>query len=84
MREAGCAEVECNVWVGVFVPARTPAEIITPLNHGIVKVAGRPGVRDRLAALGFASAAAACSAWIGGALRLSQDATHHLPGVLSE
>jgi len=47
-----------DLWLGVFVPARTPKEIITPLNHEIVKAVALPDVQDRLVALGFESAAA--------------------------
>jgi tripartite-type tricarboxylate transporter receptor subunit TctC len=49
--EAGYGEVECGVWAGVFVPARTPKEIIMPLNHEIVKAIALPD--NRLVALGF-------------------------------
>jgi tripartite-type tricarboxylate transporter receptor subunit TctC len=45
MREAGYAEVECDVWVGVLVPARTPTEIITLPSHEIVQAVALPELR---------------------------------------
>jgi tripartite-type tricarboxylate transporter receptor subunit TctC len=46
MREAGYAEVECDVWVGVLVPARTPKEIITLPSHEIVEAVALPELRN--------------------------------------
>lgn len=40
-------------WASVFAPAGTPRVIIDKLNAQIVKAVHFPGVRDRLAALGF-------------------------------
>jgi len=35
-------------WVGVFAPARTPANVINKINDAIVKVVARPDVQDKL------------------------------------
>lgn len=35
-------------WVGVFAPAKTPRVIVDKLNAALVKVAGRPDVRQQL------------------------------------
>jgi tripartite-type tricarboxylate transporter receptor subunit TctC len=53
MAEAGFPEVEGEFWVGMFVPAGTPADIIALLNQEIGKVVVLPDMRQRLAALGF-------------------------------
>jgi tripartite-type tricarboxylate transporter receptor subunit TctC len=57
MREAGFAEVECNVWVAILVPAGTPKDIIALLNHETVSAVAQPDVKERLVALGFEPAA---------------------------
>jgi tripartite-type tricarboxylate transporter receptor subunit TctC len=53
MAEAGFPEVESEFWVGMFVPAGTPADIIAVLNTEIGKAVALPDMRQRLAALGF-------------------------------
>jgi tripartite-type tricarboxylate transporter receptor subunit TctC len=53
MAEAGFPDVEMDAWIGVFVPAGTPSEIVALLNRTIVAVVTRPNVRERLATLGF-------------------------------
>jgi tripartite-type tricarboxylate transporter receptor subunit TctC len=53
MREAGFSDVECNVWLGVLVPARTPKDIIALLNQEIVRAGALPEVQNHLVALGF-------------------------------
>jgi tripartite-type tricarboxylate transporter receptor subunit TctC len=53
MAEAGFPEVEGEFWVGMFVPAGTPPDIIAVLNKEIGKVVALPDMRQRLAALGF-------------------------------
>lgn len=35
-------------WVGVFAPARTPANVINKINDAIVKVVARPDVQEKL------------------------------------
>jgi tripartite-type tricarboxylate transporter receptor subunit TctC len=53
MREAGYPQVECDAWVGVLAPAKTPKEIVTLLHQEIVKAVTVPAVENRLVALGF-------------------------------
>jgi tripartite-type tricarboxylate transporter receptor subunit TctC len=52
-REAGYPEVECDAAVGVLVPAKTPAEVVTLLNREIAAAVALPEVQERLATLGF-------------------------------
>ena len=58
MREAGFSDVECNVWLGILVPAGTPKDIIALLNQEIVRADALPDVHDHLVALGFEPTAA--------------------------
>jgi tripartite-type tricarboxylate transporter receptor subunit TctC len=51
--EAGVADAEYPIWLGLFLPAKTPREIVDKLNHETLKALQEPKVRDRLAALGF-------------------------------
>src|SRR5215813_1862341 len=53
MAEAGFPEVEGNFWVGLFVPAGTPAEIVTLLHREVGNAAALPDMQQRLDALGF-------------------------------
>jgi tripartite-type tricarboxylate transporter receptor subunit TctC len=50
--EAGFANSDYNFWIGMFVPAKTPREIIDRLHEETAKVLQMPGVREKLAALG--------------------------------
>jgi tripartite-type tricarboxylate transporter receptor subunit TctC len=51
--EAGFANAEYPLWLGVFLPAKTPREIVDKLNRETLKALQEPKVRDKLAALGF-------------------------------
>ena len=53
MREAGYPQVECDAWVGVLAPAKTPKEIVTLLHQEMVKAVKVPEVEKRLVSLGF-------------------------------
>jgi tripartite-type tricarboxylate transporter receptor subunit TctC len=53
MAEAGYPEIEGDSWVGVLVPAGTPKDIISLLNHEIVKVIALPDMKARLGELGY-------------------------------
>jgi tripartite-type tricarboxylate transporter receptor subunit TctC len=53
MAEAGLADQEAYTWQGVLVPAGTPKEIVDFLYHALLKVIGKPEVKERFAALGF-------------------------------
>jgi tripartite-type tricarboxylate transporter receptor subunit TctC len=51
--EAGYPILEGDQWLGVFVPATTPEEIITLLHHKIVEFVAQPDMKERLEALDF-------------------------------
>ena len=50
--EAGFANSDYNFWLGMFVPANTPRDIVERLNQETVKVLHMPAVREKLATLG--------------------------------
>jgi tripartite-type tricarboxylate transporter receptor subunit TctC len=52
LAEAGFANAEYSFWIGVFLPAKTPASIIEKLAYETRKALAEPKVKDRLAALG--------------------------------
>ena len=52
--ESGYPDYQFTSWVGVLVPAATPANIVATLNAYVVKAMHSPGVIDRLAADGTA------------------------------
>ena len=47
--EAGYKELVIEQWLGVFVPAGTPAEIVARLNAEIGKALAEPAIRERYA-----------------------------------
>jgi tripartite-type tricarboxylate transporter receptor subunit TctC len=49
-RESGIADIEATAWIGVVVPARTPAPIVDRLNREIVAILREPGTVDKLRA----------------------------------
>lgn len=51
--EAGFANAEYPFWVGMFLPAKTPRDIVDKLNRETLKALQEPKVRDKLTALGF-------------------------------
>jgi tripartite-type tricarboxylate transporter receptor subunit TctC len=51
-KEAGY-DIEGTGWYGVFVPAKTPADIVERLNAAVVAAIKTPLVRERLLALGL-------------------------------
>jgi len=51
--EAGYPILEGDQWLGVFVPATTPEEIITLLHRKIVEFVAQPDMKERLEALDF-------------------------------
>ena len=50
--EAGFSNAENPTWLGLFVPARTPREIVATLHDETLKALQEPKVKARLAALG--------------------------------
>jgi tripartite-type tricarboxylate transporter receptor subunit TctC len=51
--EAGFANAEYPLWLGMFLPAKTPRAIVDKLNHETLKALQEPKVREKLAGLGF-------------------------------
>jgi len=51
--EAGFPDVECDVWIGLFVPTRTPKEIIALLNSETSEIVALPEMKERLISFGF-------------------------------
>lgn len=68
MIEAGVSGMELDAsWYGVFLPAKTPATIVTKLHSEIRTALKAPAVRDSLAAIGMepvGSAPAAFGAFV--------------------
>src|SRR5258708_504029 len=52
--EAGVAGYEASAWYGVYLPAKTPPEIVTRLNRALVGVLELPERRERIAQFGAA------------------------------
>jgi tripartite-type tricarboxylate transporter receptor subunit TctC len=50
--EAGFANAEYPFWIGLFLPAKTPRNIVDKLYSESVKALANPMVRDKLVALG--------------------------------
>ncbi len=53
MIEAGYPDIEGDGWVGVFVPARTPKDIVTLLHDEIAAILALPDIRTNLTMIGF-------------------------------
>src|SRR5262249_605966 len=51
--EAGVADAEYAFWLGLFLPAKTPRDIVDKLNHETLKALQEPKVREKLSMLGF-------------------------------
>ena len=50
--ESGLPGFDYNLWVGLFAPAGTPAEVVDKLNRDVNRVLTQADVRERLASLG--------------------------------
>lgn len=50
--EAGFADAEYPIWFALFLPAKTPREIVDKLNRETLQALQAPKLRDRLAQLG--------------------------------
>jgi tripartite-type tricarboxylate transporter receptor subunit TctC len=46
--EAGFPAAECNVWVGLLAPVKTPKDLIARLSDEIRKISELPAVREKL------------------------------------
>ena len=53
--ESGLPGFDYNLWVGMFAPAGTPADIVDKINRDVGRVLQTPEVNERLAALGAES-----------------------------
>jgi tripartite-type tricarboxylate transporter receptor subunit TctC len=53
MTEVGYPQIEGDSWVGILVPAGTPAEIIAFLYRESTKILAQSDMKERLAALGY-------------------------------
>src|SRR6266478_3609500 len=53
MAEVGYPQIEGDSWVGILVPAGTPADIVAALHRESAKILAQPDVKERLAALGY-------------------------------
>jgi len=51
--EAGFANAEYPIWFGLFLPVKTPREIVDKLHRETLKALQAPKVREKLAALGL-------------------------------
>jgi tripartite-type tricarboxylate transporter receptor subunit TctC len=51
--EAGFADAEYPIWFALFLPSKTPREIVDKLNRETLKALQTPKLRDRLAQLGL-------------------------------
>jgi len=51
--EAGVADAEYPIWLGLFLPAKTPRHVVDKLNRETLKALQEPKVRERLTGLGF-------------------------------
>lgn len=52
MEQAGFRDAEYPMWLGIFLPARTPRAIVDKLHRETLKALQEPRVKDKLAALG--------------------------------
>ena len=51
--DTGFAGFQAASWVGLFVPAKTPADVVSKLNGAVDAIVKQPDFQQRLAALGF-------------------------------
>jgi tripartite-type tricarboxylate transporter receptor subunit TctC len=51
--EAGFTDAEYPIWFGLFLPAKTPREIVDKLHRETLKALQTPKLREKLAALGL-------------------------------
>ena len=57
--ESGLQGYDVSNWLGIFVPAGTPADIVATLNAGVRKAMAEPALRQQLVALGIEPATSA-------------------------
>jgi tripartite-type tricarboxylate transporter receptor subunit TctC len=49
---AGLKDVDFNLWVGLFVPAKTPRAIVNRLNQEVVRILNNPETKERMIRIG--------------------------------
>jgi tripartite-type tricarboxylate transporter receptor subunit TctC len=52
LAEAGVPDVAFLIWIGLFMPAQTPAAIVKRVRDEVARIIALPDVRERLAGLG--------------------------------
>ena len=52
LRQAGFTEAEYPMWLGIFLPARAPRDIVDKLHNETLKALQEPKVKAKLAAMG--------------------------------
>jgi tripartite-type tricarboxylate transporter receptor subunit TctC len=50
--ESGLPGFDYNLWVGLFAPAGTPAELVDKINKDVARALQAPDIKERLANLG--------------------------------
>ena len=50
--ESGFADSDYNFWIGMFVPAKAPPDVVAKLHQETAKALQTPSVRDKFAAMG--------------------------------
>ena len=50
--ESGLPGFDYNLWIGLFAPAGTPADVVEKINRDVQRVLREPDVRERMTALG--------------------------------
>jgi tripartite-type tricarboxylate transporter receptor subunit TctC len=58
LTELGFADMEDYTWVGLFVPAATPREIVQKLNDSVLRAVQEPALKERMDQLAFEVTAA--------------------------
>jgi len=56
MQEQGVADFEISSWYGLFMPGKTPPDIIHTVNADMVKMMAERAMKERLAPLGIEAA----------------------------
>lgn len=56
MVESGVAGFDISSWYGLFMPARTPSDIVNKINAAMVAILAEPAFKARLAPLGIEAA----------------------------
>ena len=51
--EQGVALVEPSTWFGIFVPKKTPPDVVAKINRDFAAILAEPALKERLSKLGF-------------------------------